>query len=80
MAGEPGASRRSAIAGCRTGPPGAPAECKRRHHEPRFLPENRMAPVLHRVRPGDPMDILFIVATVVFFAVSLAYVSACDRL
>jgi len=26
------------------------------------------------------MDILFVVATVVFFAVSLAYVRGCDRL
>jgi hypothetical protein len=29
---------------------------------------------------GDPMDILLVVATVVFFAVSLAYVRGCDRL
>jgi hypothetical protein len=32
------------------------------------------------VRAGCPMDLLLVVATVAFFAVSLAYVRACDRL
>jgi hypothetical protein len=31
-------------------------------------------------RAGEPMDLLFIAATVAFFAVSLAYVHGCDRL
>jgi hypothetical protein len=30
--------------------------------------------------PGCPMDLLFVAATVAFFAVSLAYVRGCDRL
>jgi hypothetical protein len=29
---------------------------------------------------GDPMDFLFVAATVAFFAASLAYVRGCDRL
>jgi hypothetical protein len=29
---------------------------------------------------GCPMDLLLVVATVAFFAVSLAYVRGCDRL
>lgn len=29
---------------------------------------------------GGPMDLLFVVATIAFFAVSLAYVRGCDRL
>jgi hypothetical protein len=31
-------------------------------------------------RPEGRMDLVFVIATVAFFAVSLAYVSGCDRL
>jgi hypothetical protein len=33
-----------------------------------------------RARRGDPMDLVFVIATIAFFAVSLAYVRGCDRL
>jgi hypothetical protein len=31
-------------------------------------------------RRGEPMDVVFVVATIAFFAVSLAYVRGCDRM
>jgi hypothetical protein len=31
-------------------------------------------------RPGNHMDLLYVAATIAFFAVSLAYVRGCDRL
>jgi len=57
------------------------------------LGDKQLAPAVHRdslpaparaacgaTGRGDPMDFLFVAATVVFFAVSLAYVRGCDRL
>jgi hypothetical protein len=35
---------------------------------------------MHTELPGCPMDLLFVIVTVAFFAVSLAYVNGCDRL
>jgi hypothetical protein len=32
------------------------------------------------VHPGQPMDFVLVAVTVVFFAISVAYVRGCDRL
>jgi hypothetical protein len=37
-------------------------------------------PGCRRLRAGCPMDLLLVAATLAFFAVSLAYVRACDGL
>ena len=43
--------------------------------------ETVLAPAVHGAPVvGWPMDFLFVVATVAFFAVSIAYVRGCDRL
>lgn len=43
--------------------------------------KDRLAPAVHTVRAGvTRMDLVFIVAAIAFFAVSLAYVRGCDRL
>ncbi len=42
--------------------------------------ENRPAPFLHMAWARVTMDLVFVAATVVFFAISLAYVVGCDRL
>jgi hypothetical protein len=42
--------------------------------------ESRGTSRARQVRRGDPMDVVFVVATIAFFAVSLAYVRGCDRL
>ncbi len=39
-----------------------------------------MAPRLHHLPQGVAMDLVLVVATVAFFAVTLAYVRGCDRL
>ncbi len=56
------------------------AKCTTTGRPRRCAQGNWMASAVQSAGSGCPMDLLFVAATVAFFAVSLAYVRGCDRL